>query len=198
MGTLSFVRASGAHRPSRTFVAGLFDGIRLTAEQERRAQEIIAESITAQLTVTLRNGDGWVRLAEVQERRDRALRELLSSDTDRALFDSQSTELRRRHAEFQPTNPVVPVVLHAGIAPLLGGTLEVVFRADGMSDEEMETASWQIVHAFRGDAELLDVSRVTAIADILDRRDEFATYTRSVKRTFGRQADGAWVPLPAP
>src|SRR5207249_1071708 len=115
----------------------------------------------------------------------------------RALFDGHSSELRRRQAELRPIGANAPVVLRVGVAPILGGTLEIVYRADGLSDEAMEGAAWQIVNAFRVDAEQLGMLRISAIADILDRRDEFATYTRSVRRAFGKQNDGAWVPLPA-
>ena len=198
MRTPSSVRAAASYRPPRGIVAGLFDGIALTAEQQKLAQQIVADSIDAQLSVTLRNTDGWARLFELQTTRDKALRALLTTDGDRDLFDRHSTELRRRQAELRPAIMTAPVVLRATIEPLLGGTLEVVFRADGMTEEAMEAASWQIVHAFRGDAEQLGVQRVTAIADVLERRDQFATYMRSVKRSFGRQQDGAWVPLPAP
>jgi hypothetical protein len=198
MSAPAFARASGSFRAPRGIVVGLFDGIALSDDLETRAQAIIGEAIEAQLLVTLRNTDGWARLLELQTQRDRALRALLTSDADRALFDAHSAELRRRQAELRPTSPTAPVVLRASVAPILGGSLEVVFRADGMTEETMETASWQIIHAFRGDAEQLGVPRMTVIADILERRDQFATYTRSVKRSFGRQADGAWVPLPAP
>src|SRR4051812_26031677 len=148
-------RASGSYRQPRGIVAGLFDAIALTDEQERRAQEIIGEAIEAQLLVTLRNADGWARLLELQTQRDRLLRALLTTDADRALFDAHSVDLRRRQAELRPTSPTAPVVLRASVAPILGGTLEIVFRGDGMNDDAMETASWQIVHAFRGDAEQL-------------------------------------------
>jgi hypothetical protein len=113
------------------------------------------------------------------------------------MFDSRSTELRRREAEQRPLSATAPVVLRVAVAPICGGTLELVFRADGMSDELTEDASWQIVNAFHGDAEQLGVHRISAIADVLERRAEFATYARSVTRTFGRRADGAWVPVRA-
>lgn len=192
------VRALPAYKPPRTLVAGLFDGIELNSEQDARALGIITDATEAQLCVTLRNADGWARVTELQSNRDKALRELLSSDRDRSVFDGHCVELRRRQTELRPSIPNAPIVLRTCIAPDLGGTLEVVFRADGMSDETMEGAAWQVVTSFRGDAEQLGVTRMTAIADILDRRDQFATYLRSVKRAFGRQSDGAWVPLPAP
>ena len=87
--------------------------------------------------------------------------------------------------------------MRVGASPNSGGTLEVVFRADGMSDDAMEASSWQIVRAFRIDAEQMGYSRIATVADILERRDRFASYSRSVTRTFGRQLDGAWVALPA-
>jgi hypothetical protein len=197
MSAPAFARASGSYRAPRGIVAGLLDGITLDDEQEARAQAIIGEAVEAQLLVTLRNGDGWARLLELQTQRDRSLRALLTTDADRALFDTHSAELRRRQADLRPTTATAPVVLRAGVAPILGGALEIVFRADGMADDAMESASWQIVHAFRADAEQIGVPRMTIIADILERRDQFATYTKSVKRSFGRQPDGAWVQLPA-
>jgi hypothetical protein len=196
MSVPSFVRVP--YRPPRGIILGLFDGISLTSEQQSRAHLIIADALEAQLAVTLRNADGWSRIVDVQRSRDKALRELLSTDHDRSLFDDHATELQRRQSDLRSTGPGAPVVLRATIEAIYGGTLEIIFRADGMSDESMERASWQVVHAFRGDAEQLGVPRMIAIADILDRRDEFATYTRSVKRTFGRQHDGEWVPLTAP
>jgi hypothetical protein len=66
-----------------------------------------------------------------------------------------------------------------------------------MSDDIMQGASWQIVSSFRTDADHFGVTRIATVADILDRRDEFATYSRSVTRVFGRQPDGAWAPLRA-
>jgi hypothetical protein len=198
MGAPPFVRGPGAYRPPRSLVAGLFEGVPLSAEQEARAHQIVTEAIEAQMAVTLRNADGWARILDIQTNRDRALRDLLTSDDHRSAFDAHSAELRRRQGELRPASTAAPIVLRVGLAPLLGGTLEIVFRADGMSEEAIETASWQIVHSFRGDAEQVGVTRVTTIADILERRDEYATYVRSIKRTFGKQADGAWVPLPAP
>jgi hypothetical protein len=197
MSAPAFARASGSYRAPRGIVVGLLDGIALSDEQETRAQAIIGEAIEAQLLVTLRNADGWARLLELQAQRDRTLRALLTTDADRALFDAHSAELRRRQSELRPTAATAPVVLRAAVAPILGGALEIVFRADGMTDDVMESASWQIVHSFRADAEQIGVPRMTVSADILERRDQFATYTKSVKRSFGRQPDGAWVPLPA-
>ena len=197
MTALTFARASGSYRAPRGSVVGLLDGIDLSDEQKARAQSIIGEAIEAQLLVTLRNADGWARLIELQSERDRTLGALLTNDVDRLLFDVHSAELRRRHAELRPTAPTAPVVLRASVAPFLGGALEIVFRADGMTDAAMESASWQIVHSFRADAEQIGVPRMTIVADILERRDQFATYTKSVKRSFGRQPDGAWSPLPA-
>lgn len=197
MSAPTFGRASGSYRAPRGFVVGLLDGVALSEEQETRAQAIIGEALEAQLLVTLRNADGWTRLLEIQTERDHNLRALLTTDADRAVFDAHSAELRRCQAELRPTAATAPVVLRASVAPILGGVLEMVFRADGMTEDAMESASWQIVHAFRADAEQIGVPRMTVVADILERRDQFATYTRSVKRGFGRQSDGAWVPLPA-
>src|SRR5690349_15938198 len=152
MSAPAFARASGSYRAPRGIVVGLLDGIALSDEQEARAQAIIGEAIEAQLLVTLRNADGWARLLEIQTQRDRSLRALLTTDADRALFDAHSAELRRRQAELRPTAATAPVVLRASVAPILGGALEIIFRADGMTEEAIETASWQIVHAFRADA----------------------------------------------
>ena len=198
MSVPSFVRVSTPYRPPRGIILGLFEGISLTSEQQARAHHIIADAVESQLAVTLRNADGWSRIADVQSTRDKALRGLLATDRDRSVFDGHSAELQRRQSELRPTGSGAPVVLRATVEAMLGGTLEIVFRADGMSDESIERASWQAVHAFRSDAEQLGLQRMITIADILERREELATYTRSVKRTFGRQQDGAWVPLPAP
>ena len=197
MNSLSFVRTSSPFNGSRALILRLFDGIELDPDQEVRAFEIVADSIDARLAVTLRNADGWSRLTALNTSRDSALRALLALDGDRALFDAHCAELRRQQADNRPTGDNAPVVLRVGAAPISGGTLEIVYRADGMSDDAMEAASWQIVRAFRIDAEQMGLSRIATIADILERRDRFASYSRSVTRTFGRQGDGAWVALPA-
>ena len=197
MNTLSFARTSSPVVASRVLINRLFDGIELDPEQEARAFEIVAESIEARLSVTLRNADGWSRLTSLSASRDAALRALLTTDGDRALFDAHAGELRRTQSEVRPIGDNAPVVLRVGASPNSGGTLEVVFRADGMSDDAMEASSWQIVRAFRIDAEQMGYSRIATVADILERRDRFASYSRSVTRTFGRQLDGAWVALPA-
>jgi len=141
MSAPAFARASGSYRAPRGIVVGLLDGIALSDEQEARAQAIIGEAIEAQLLVTLRNADGWARLLEIQTQRDRSLRALLTTDADRALFDAHSAELRRRQAELRPTAATAPVVLRASVAPILGGALEIIFRADGMTEEAIETVS---------------------------------------------------------
>ena len=197
MSAPSFVLTAVPYKATVGLIATLFDGIALTPQQDRDAREIISRAIDAQLAVTLRNTDGWDRLIELHAERDLSLRELLSCDRDRNVFDARSAELRRRQLEQRPTTANAPVVLRLGVVPLLGGTLEIVFRADGMADDATESASWQIVNAFRSDAEFVGVSRISTIADILERRDEFATYARSITRTFGRQGDGAWVPMRA-
>ncbi len=193
----SFVRASSPFNASRVLISRLFDGIDLDMDHEARAFEIVAESIEARLAVTLRNADGWSRLTALNATRDSALRALLTSDGDRALFDAHCAELRRQVAETKPGGDSAPVVLHVRTVPLSGGTLEIAYRADGMADENMEAASWHIVRAFRTDAEEMGLSRIATVADILERRDQFASYSRSVTRTFGRQTDGSWVALPA-
>ncbi|MGH7618981.1 MAG: hypothetical protein ACREPM_17310 [Gemmatimonadaceae bacterium] len=197
MNSLSFVRASSPFNASRALIARLFDGIELDPNQEARALELVSESIDAGLAVTLRNADGWSRLIALNSSRDAALRMLLASDGDRALFDAHSAELKRQMAANKPSSDNAPVVLRVGSSPMSGGTLEIVYRADGMADEAMEASSWHIVRAFRNDAEQMGLSRISTIADILERRDKFASYSRSVTRTFGRQTDGSWVALPA-
>jgi hypothetical protein len=197
MSSLSFVRTSSPFVVSRALMNRLFDGIELDPEQEARAFEIVAESIDARLGVTLRNADGWNRLAAMSVSRDTTLRSLLTTDGDRALFDAHAAELRRSQGDMRPIGDNAPVVLRLGASAAAGGTLEIVYRGDGMSDEAMEAASWQVVRAFRTDAEQMGLSRIAAIADVLERRDRFASYSRSVTRTFGRQLDGAWVALPA-
>src|SRR5262245_66494321 len=89
----SSVRAAASYRPPRGIVAGLFDGIALSADQQKLAQQIVADSIDAQLSVTLRNTDGWARLFELQTARDTALRALLTTDGDREIFDRHSAEV---------------------------------------------------------------------------------------------------------
>jgi hypothetical protein len=197
MNSPSFARVSSPSNASRVLFTRLFDGIDLDPEQEARALEIVAESISARLAVTLRNADGWSRLTALSTSRDAALRALLASDDDRAIFDGHTAELRRQQADGRPPADTAPVVLRVGSAPSSGGTLEIVYRGDGMSDDAMEAASWQIVRTFRSDAEQMGLTRLAAIADIFERRDRFASYSRSVTRTFGRQSDGAWVALPA-
>lgn len=197
MSTFSTVHTAGTYQPPRGIVAGLFDGIALSVEQQFSAQKIVADAIDAQLTVTLRNADGWARLLEVHAMRDRALRALLATEADREMFDQHATQLRHRQTELRPPVANAPIVFRATVVPYLGGMLEIVFRADGMSDESIATASTQVVHAFRTDAEQLGLPKMSAIADVLERRDEFATYSRSIKRTYGRQVDGAWMLLPA-
>jgi hypothetical protein len=192
----TFIREASPYKATRALVARLFEGIRLSVEQETRAREIISDTIGAQLAVTLRNADGWDRLLELLVARDAALRDLLTSDRDRTIFDRHSAEMRRRQSEVAPP-ATIPLVLRAGVVPIHGGTLEIVFRADGMPDGAIEDSSWKLVHAFRGDAELLGVIRMSTIADTLERRDQFATYSCTVTRSFGRQPDGAWVALPA-
>jgi hypothetical protein len=194
--TPTFIREASPYKATRGLVARLFEGIPLTIEQETRAREIISDTIGKQLAVTLRNADGWERLLELVVARDAALRNLLTSDRNRAVFDRHSAEMRRRQSEVPPPS-TIPVVLRAGVVPIHGGTLEIVFRADGMSDGSIEDSSWQLVHAFRGDAEQLGVTRMSIIADMLERRDQFATYSRTVTRSFAHQPDGAWVALPA-
>jgi hypothetical protein len=198
MSSLPFIRSSSPFNASRALIARLFSGIELDPDREARALEIIAESIDARLAVTLRNADGWSRLLSLNSSRDTALRTLLVSERDRALFDAHAAELRALQSEERPIFDNAPVVLRVGAAPLSGGTLEIVYRADGMSDEAMEAASWYVVRAFHGDAELMGLTRIAAVADILERRDQFASYSRSVTRMFGRQSDGSWVALPAP
>ncbi len=197
MSSLPFIRSSSPFNASRALIARLFGGIELDPNLEARALEIVAESIDARLAVTLRNADGWSRLVALNASRDAALRLLIASEPDRANFDARSAELRAAQAEHRPSFDNAPVVLRVGAAPLSGGTLEIVYRADGMSDDAMEAASWHIVRAFRSDAEQMGLSRIAAVADILERRDRFASYSRSVTRTFGRQGDGSWVALPA-
>lgn len=197
MSSLPFIRSSSPFNASRALIARLFNGIELDPDQEARALEIVAESIDARLAVTLRNADGWSRLMALNVSRDAALRSLIASPDDRARFDAQCAELRAVQAEHRPSFDNAPVVLRVGAAPLSGGTLEIVYRADGMSDAAMEAAAWHIVRAFRSDAEQMGLSRIATVADILERRDRFASYSRSVTRTFGRQSDGAWVALPA-
>ena len=192
-----FVRAALPYKATVGLIATLFEGITLSAQQNQQAREIITRAIDAQLGITLRNTDGWDRVMEVHAERDAELRCLLTCDHDRSMFDNRSTELRRREAEKRPLSATAPVVLRVAVVPIHGGTLEIVFRGDGMADEATEDASWQIVNAFHGDAEQLGVHRIGVIADLLERRDEFATYARSVTRTFGRQADGGWVPIRA-
>jgi len=196
MNSLSFVRASSPYNSSRTLILKLFDGIELDGTQEARALEIIAETIDARLAVTLRNADGWSRLQTINAGRDAQLRALLTNDGDKALFDAHCAELRRQQSDARPMADHAPVVLRVGVAPIAGGTLEIVYRADGMTDEAMESACWQIVRAFRGDADQMGLNRIATIADILERRDRFASYSRSVTRAYGRQGDGSWVPLP--
>jgi hypothetical protein len=197
MSAPSFVRAAFPYKATVGLIATLFEGITLSPQQDREAREIISRAIDTQLTITLRNTDGWDRVMEVHAERDAGLRELLNCDRDRTMFDGRSTELRRRQAEQRPLTATAPVVLRVAVVPISGGTLELVFRADGMADEATEAASWQIVNAFHRDAEQLGVLRISAIADVLERRDEFATYARSITRTFGRQSDGAWIPVRA-
>jgi hypothetical protein len=197
MNTLSFTRTSSPFNASRALIARLFEGIDLDPDREARAWDVIGEAIEARLAVTLRNADGWSRITAINAERDAALRLLLTSDADREAFDAHAAELRRQQAEQRPAGDNAPVVLRVSSAPNSGGTLEIVFRADGMSDEAMEAASWQIIRAFRSDAEQMGLARIATIADILERRDRYASYSRSVARTFGRQADGAWVALPA-
>jgi hypothetical protein len=197
MNSLSFVRSSSPFAASRAVIAMLFEGIELDSDQEARALEIVAESIDARLAVTLRNADGWSRLVALNAARDASLRALLSSGGDLGRFDERVAELKRQQAESRPTFDNAPVVLRVGVSPIAGGTLEIVYRGDGMSDDAMEAASWHVVRGFRADADQMGLSRIAAIADILERRDRFATHSRSVTRTFGRQGDGAWVALPA-
>jgi hypothetical protein len=197
MSSLPFVRSSSPFNASRALIARLFSGIELDPDREARALEIVAESIDARLAVTLRNADGWSRLVALNASRDAALRSLIATPDDRARFDAQCAGLRAAQAEQRPSFDNAPVVLRVGAAPLSGGTLEIVYRADGMSDQAMEAASWHIVRAFRSDAEQMGLSRIATVADILERRDTFASYSRSVTRTFGRQSDGSWVALPA-
>ena len=197
MSSLPFLRSSSPFNASRALIARLFNGIELDPDQEARALEIVAESIDARLAVTLRNADGWSRLVALNASRDVALRSLIHEPDDRARFDAQCAELRAVQAEHRPSFDNAPVVLRVGAAPLSGGTLEIVYRADGMSDAAMESASWHIVRAFRSDAEQMGLSRIATVADILERRDRFASYSRSVTRMFGRQSDGSWVALPA-
>jgi len=129
--------------------------------------------------------------------RDAALRALLTTEADRAEFDARVAELQRQEAQARPMSGTAPVVLRVSTTPIAGGTLEIVYRGDGMSDQAMEAAAWQIVRAFRADAELMGLRRIATIADVLERREEFATYSRSVLRTFGRQPDRSWAALPA-
>jgi hypothetical protein len=197
MNPLPFIRSSPPFVASRALIARLFEGIELEPEQDARAFEIVAESIEARLTVTLRNADGRSRLTALNASRDAALRALLTADVDRALFDAHAAELRQQQTEHRPSNENAPVVLRVSAAPISGGTLEIVYRGDGMSDQAMEAASWHIVRAFKSDADLMGFSRIATIADILERRDRFASYSRSVTRTFGRQSDGSWAALPA-
>jgi hypothetical protein len=197
MSALSFTRTSSPVNASRVLIARLFDGIDLDSEQEARAWDIIGEAIEARLAVTLRNADGWSRIMAINAERDATLRLLLPADGDRALFDAHTADLRRQQAQQRPVSDGAPVVLRVSSAPSAGGTLEIVFRADGMSDAASETAAWQVVRAFHTDAEQMGLARISTIADILERRDRFATYSRSVTRMFGRQSDGAWVALPS-
>jgi hypothetical protein len=197
MSSLSFIRSSSPFNASRALIAKLFKGIELDPDQDARALEIVAESIDARLAVTLRNADGWSRLVALNASRDSALRSLIASEPDRVRFEAHAADLRAAEAEHRPSFENAPVVLRVGAASLSGGTLEIVYRADGMSDEAMEAASWYIVRAFRSDAEQMGLSRIAAIADILERRDQYVSYSRSVTRTFGRQSDGSWVALPA-
>jgi hypothetical protein len=69
----------------------LFRGIVLDSVQRARADSIVRVAAQAQIALDPSASDVWSKLRQVLERRNVALRGLLTSEADRATFDSNVT-----------------------------------------------------------------------------------------------------------
>lgn len=73
---------------SRRHFDMLFRGILLDSARRARADSIVRKAVTAQLHLDRSTADVWSKLRAIIDRRNTAVRQLLTSDADRATLDS--------------------------------------------------------------------------------------------------------------
>lgn len=175
----------------RTFV-----GMHLSLGQQETARVLVATSLLDQLAVDLRNPEAWQTLRQIEELRDKRLRELLTTEVDRAEFDRLAIAREDSRSRI-PTLEVNPVLCVRKM-PALGGYLEIAYQSDGMLAADVLARAVRLLGAYRSFAERSGLSRMHVVAESLERRDMHAAYTRCVTRAFARDKDGHWIEVAPP
>ncbi len=116
MASTHFVRGASPEQQVQFDFVALFRGIALDAGREASVREILARCVESRNALPREivedrsspAGDGviiqgaWDRIAGLHAERDAALRDLLASDAERAAFDGNAEDMRRRFDAARP------------------------------------------------------------------------------------------------